>query len=125
MKKLFVYGAFLLALNACKSDATTKAGDKTTPSTTTGTDKTTPSTTTPSTGESGTTGTSGGGWSNADREAFLKTCSEKAAESIGQDKAMDYCSCMGEKLEKMYPNPNDAGRMTATDMQKVAEECPQ
>lgn len=109
MKKIFVYGAFLLALNACKSDGTPKKDDPTP------TPKENPvPTPTPSTS---------GGWSSADRTAFIRECTDAATDDMGASQASSYCTCMEEKLEKMYPTANDANNMTEEDMKALAPDC--
>ena len=53
------------------------------------------------------------GWSVAERNQFITTCTNGAAMSMGQDKAKDYCSCMAQKLEAKYPNYTDANKLTS------------
>jgi hypothetical protein len=65
----------------------------------------------------------GGGWSSAQKDEFVKTCTSAATGGMGEAKAKDYCNCMLPKVEKKYPNPNDAGKMSNEDMTKMAEEC--
>jgi hypothetical protein len=123
MKRFLLYGAFVLALSACKNDKA-KTDDKSTPSTTGTSGTSTPSSTTPSTDDDNTSsGSTSGGWSSAEKNMFIKTCTDAAARTMGQSKAASYCTCMEEKVEKMHPNAAEAGSMTQDDMTELAKEC--
>lgn len=56
-------------------------------------------------------------WPAKDREDFITEC-VKSALPIGEDSAKRYCSCMLSKIENLYPNPEDAGKLTKAEMQK-------
>ncbi len=64
-------------------------------------------------------------WSAAERTAFLKECSGKAIKSKGIAKTQTYCNCMLGKIEKAYPNPLDAQKMTPEELSAWAKECGQ
>jgi hypothetical protein len=69
-------------------------------------------------------------WSESERNDFINTCTQAASNSMGQEKARAYCSCMQQKLEKKYPNYTDAnkainvpGAMQTPEMQAMVQEC--
>lgn len=65
-------------------------------------------------------------WSSADVKEFFRKCTNTAISNGADRKAAeDYCSCMQEKMEKKYPDPND---MTGIDkenpeVKSMADEC--
>lgn len=64
--------------------------------------------------------TSGTAWSAKDCSDFLSECIESAKPGMSEQKAKNYCGCMMFKIEKMYPNPADAGSITKEDLQSPA-----
>ena len=63
------------------------------------------------------------GWTSAEKDAFMNTCVTSASTGLGQRKAENYCSCMLQKLQREYPNANDAGRMTTEESTELARAC--
>jgi len=63
------------------------------------------------------------GWSTSERNAFMKTCVNGAKESMGETQAENYCSCMQQKIEQIYPNAADADNMSKTKMTELAKDC--
>ena len=57
------------------------------------------------------------GWSAADRNDLINSCTQGATQNMGAEKAKAYCTCMQQKLEVKFPNPKDAGKITAETMQ--------
>src|SRR5687767_4897127 len=51
-------------------------------------------------------------WPAADRKDFMSSCIASATPSIGETKAASYCECMMYKIERRYPNINDANKIT-------------
>lgn len=74
-----------------------------------------------------TTTTTKKGWTSEDRHTFITECIGTAI-SIGEDSARFYCYCMQEKIEKKFPNVEDANKLSADDLEKPewkqsAREC--
>ena len=70
----------------------------------------------------------GGTWKKSEREEFVTSCINSAKASLGETKAKNYCECMVFKLEKIYPNADDAAKITAEDFktdywQKLIKGC--
>lgn len=70
----------------------------------------------------------GSSWASKDRSDFLTNCIQSAKDGIGPDKAKIYCECMLFKLEKTYPDPADANKLTDQDLnspawKKVVKSC--
>lgn len=69
-----------------------------------------------------------GTWPRIEREEFVTSCVNSAKASSGETKAKNYCECMMFKMEKIYPNANDAARITSEDFkneywQKLIKGC--
>lgn len=69
-----------------------------------------------------------GTWSKDNREEFVSNCIKTARESLGETKSKSYCECMLFKMEKIYPNADDAAKITADDLksdrwQKILKGC--
>ena len=70
----------------------------------------------------------GGTWTAADRSTFLNECITSAKGSVGDEKAKIYCECMLYKVEVKFPNPEDAGTLTAEKLatpewKKIIQSC--
>jgi hypothetical protein len=70
------------------------------------------------------------GWSVAERNDFINTCTQAAAVNMGQAKAKSYCTCMQQKLEAKYPNSQNAnkalnapGAMQTPEMTAMVQGC--
>lgn len=67
-------------------------------------------------------------WSVTDRSDFLSECVKSAKTGMSEEKAKNYCDCMMFKIEKKYPNPNDAAGITeetlkSPDWKKMIADC--
>jgi hypothetical protein len=71
----------------------------------------------------GCKGKKAGGWSKAEKDAFITNCEGSAKASVGEDKAKSYCSCMQAKVEEKYPNAADAGKLDMTTTMEWAQTC--
>lgn len=60
-------------------------------------------------------------WSEADRETFIASC--QAEIDWSQDSSARYCACMLGKIEKRYPKPADAEKLTSEKALELAKEC--
>jgi len=70
----------------------------------------------------------GGTWKKSEREEFVTSCINSAKANLGETKAKSYCECMLFKIEKIYPNADDATKITAEDFktdywQKLIKGC--
>ncbi len=65
------------------------------------------------------------GWSDADKDAFVKNCVPSAQQSANLDatKAKNYCECMLGKVEQKYPKAEDAIKLTAIEVSEMAKDC--
>lgn len=68
-----------------------------------------------------------GSWSKKDRNEFINSCREQA-KSLGSERAKNYCECMQFKMEKIFPDVNDAAKLTGEDLkseywQKIIKNC--
>ena len=61
--------------------------------------------------------TSGDGWPEDEKKAFMETCVIEGVTTA------DYCSCMLEKVLKKFPEPEDALNMDMEWMMSEAEDC--
>ena len=69
---------------------------------------------------------SSGGWTSAQVRDFVDNCVSEAEKGrLSHDQAQNYCTCMQKKLERKYPNPNDAVGLTenSDEMQQMATDC--
>lgn len=70
----------------------------------------------------------GGTWPANERTEFLNSCVNSAKANLGETKAKNYCECMMFKIEKIYPDANEAAKITAEDFktdywQKLIKGC--
>jgi len=69
-----------------------------------------------------------GTWAKKDREEFVTSCVNSAKGSLGEVKAKNYCECMSLKVEKLYPDADNAAKLTTEDFkteywQKLIKGC--
>lgn len=64
-------------------------------------------------------------WSEGERKIYLESCEKSAANSLGAEKAKEYCNCTLEKMEAKYPDSKDVSKVTAEEINQMAEECMQ
>ena len=60
-------------------------------------------------------------WSAEDQKIFMNSCVE--ALDWSQDSAKQYCSCMMEKIAKIYPNSSDANQLNEAKTLELAKQC--
>lgn len=67
------------------------------------------------------------GWSDTEKNAYMKACVNSASASIGEDQAEDYCSCTMDKIMEKYPSAMDLNKVEASEkndiIMGVAKEC--
>lgn len=62
--------------------------------------------------------TTRGNWSAAEVKAFVGPCVTSAVNGgMTRSTATNYCECMKDKFEQLFPNAVDAGRVTEADLQ--------
>ena len=70
-----------------------------------------------------------GFWATTVRAAFLSNCISTAREGgMTEENSKSYCECMLFKVEKKFPNPLDAGKLTAKvldtpEWKKIIQTC--
>ena len=70
-----------------------------------------------------------GSWAPKDRSDFVSECVKAAKSGLGEDGARKYCECMLYKIEKKYPNPNDAiaaltpEALATPEWKKIIQDC--
>jgi len=70
-----------------------------------------------------------GGWATDLADEFIKNCTKDVIKGgIPAKQAQAYCSCMQTKIERLYPNPDEAAKITEEDMKsaemsRLVEEC--
>lgn len=67
------------------------------------------------------------GWSDTEKDAYMKACVNSAKSSIGEEQADDYCSCTMNKIMDKYPSAVDLNKVAASEkndiIMDVAKEC--
>jgi len=58
-----------------------------------------------------------GSWTQSERDKFVQDCAGEAEKGMTRSRAESYCSCMQDKLEKIYPTFNQANMITDADLQ--------
>jgi hypothetical protein len=71
-----------------------------------------------------------GGWPQVEKTAFITNCvtNATAGGKISRTVAQNYCDCMLNKMETLYPDIQDAGKLTEEEMNspamvKMAKDC--
>jgi hypothetical protein len=69
------------------------------------------------------------GWPQVERDAFISNC-ERTAIGKGSSRSVaeNYCDCMLNKMETLYPDINEAAKLTeeelrSPEMEKMAKDC--
>jgi len=68
---------------------------------------------------------SSGGWTSREVNEFVTTCVDAAEKGMSTTQARNYCECMQVKLERLYPNSNDAARFDpeSNSAKRMIQEC--
>jgi hypothetical protein len=63
---------------------------------------------------------SGAGWPQSERDGFISSCVTNAMKQ-GRSRAVSqsYCDCMLDKMESLYPDINDASRLTDAQVDRI------
>lgn len=62
------------------------------------------------------------GWPQQERNDFVTECVKSAMKNgVTQARADQYCRCMGENLERLYPDINELGKLTSERLEEVME----
>ncbi|HEX4877726.1 MAG TPA: hypothetical protein VFV31_13710 [Chitinophagaceae bacterium] len=61
-----------------------------------------------------------GGWPETEKSSFITSCVREAMKN-GNSRSVStsYCQCMLEKLEAMYPDINEAAKLSDTELERV------
>ena len=62
-------------------------------------------------------------WNAEEHKVFMQTCVENSSKGLGEEGSTTYCQCMMEKIERIYPNAEDAGKLTMTQTMEMAKGC--
>ena len=62
-------------------------------------------------------------WDPVYQDTFIETCVSGAVVDLGKDAAYDYCECALVIVMERYPNPEDAGNLTANDIEDIVAAC--
>lgn len=62
-------------------------------------------------------------WGKEVWEAYMNSCVGSAKESLGEQKAKDYCACTGMKLENRHPDANELANISQDEIVEVATLC--
>lgn len=62
-------------------------------------------------------------WSQQDQDQFMASCEREASSSMGEDGALNYCSCMLYKLTYKFPTTEGIDQMTEEEIDNMAREC--
>jgi hypothetical protein len=54
-------------------------------------------------------------WSRSDENQWMKACTTPLIESLGEEKATNYCSCVLDKMKEMYSSFEEANRKGTTE----------
>lgn len=75
------------------------------------------------TGDNNSNITGGGGWPQVERTGFMTNCVKNAVAG-GRSRlvANSYCECMLDIMESLYPDINDAGRLTESQVESIANK---
>jgi hypothetical protein len=63
---------------------------------------------------------SGNGWPQSERDGFINSCVTNAMKK-GQTRSISqsYCDCMLNKMESLYPDINDAARLSEDEVDRI------
>lgn len=62
------------------------------------------------------------GWPQRERDDFVTECVKSAMKKgVTQARADQYCRCMGENLERLYPDINELASLSAQRLEEVME----
>ena len=63
------------------------------------------------------------GWSEGNKQAFIKSCIADNRTAIGDDKVNAYCACMQQKVQNRYPDYHDADKLTMSQNLVITDSC--
>ena len=61
-------------------------------------------------------------WSDEERKALLDDC-VRAAEKQGYEQPKEHCKCVLQRVERLYPNPNDFEQLSIEQLSMVVQAC--
>ncbi|MBU3024053.1 hypothetical protein [Zobellia galactanivorans] len=63
------------------------------------------------------------GWSEDDKNGFLKGCIGANNGKVSEEKANELCSCILDKMMENYPTMIESQKMGVEDIKALAETC--
>jgi hypothetical protein len=63
------------------------------------------------------------GWTEGNKQAFIKSCLAENKAAIGEEKVNAYCACMQQKVQNRYPNYRDADKLTMSQNLVITDSC--
>ena len=62
-------------------------------------------------------------WTPEEKTTFMMACEEGTAERMGAEQSTNYCACLLNKLEKLYPIADDVINLPDKKQQELSNEC--
>ena len=63
------------------------------------------------------------GWTPSEKTTFMTACVEGTTETMGENKSADYCACLLNKLEKLYPVADEVINLPEKKQNEVCQQC--
>lgn len=64
-------------------------------------------------------------WTPEEKSTFMTACVEGTTENMGESKSTQYCACLLEKLEKLYPIADDVIQLPEKKQKELSKDCEQ
>ena len=65
----------------------------------------------------------GKGWSEGNKQAFIKSCITDNRSAVGEKQVNEYCDCMQKKVQEKYPDYRDADKLTMSQNLEITNAC--
>ncbi|RYZ29909.1 MAG: hypothetical protein EOO10_04665 [Chitinophagaceae bacterium] len=62
-------------------------------------------------------------WTPEEKSTFMTACTEGTSENMEESKSNNYCACLLEKLEKIYPVADDVINLTENKQMELSKAC--
>ena len=63
------------------------------------------------------------GWTPSEKTTFMTACVEGTTEAMGESKSANYCACLLNKLEKLYPVADEVINLPEKKQSEVCQQC--
>jgi len=64
-------------------------------------------------------------WTPEEKSTFMTACVEGTTENMGESKSTQYCACLLEKLERLYPIADDVIQLPEKKQKELSKDCEQ